>query len=149
MKDPCPPPWQRKRLLELLKALAVTKRSFRQATIRRDDCDDYAIWGRFGHIYAVPEGYQLVIGCESSRRWHFVKQRLAFCRLANDGGGEGTMFLTRLPTEAEAALIREALGLRKTANISPKTRARKILDGKALRARQNRKSKSAATRVAA
>jgi hypothetical protein len=75
----------------------------------------------------------------ASREWHFVKQRLAFCRLAQDGDCEGTMFLTQLPTAAEATLIREALSLRKTANISPECRARKILDGKALRARQNGK----------
>jgi hypothetical protein len=149
MKDPCPPPWQRKRLFELLNALAVAKRCSGQATIRRDDCDDFAIWGRDGHIYAVPEGYQLVIGGESPRRWHFVKQRLAFCRLAQDGDCEGTMFLTQLPTAAEAGLIREALGLRKTADISPECRANKIRDGKALRARQNGKSKPTHTRVAA
>jgi hypothetical protein len=57
--------------------------------------------------------------------------------------------LEQLPTANEAALIREALRIRGVADISPETKAQKIIDGKALRALQNRKSRLAATRVAA
>jgi hypothetical protein len=147
--DTLPPLWQRERLLELREALGSSQRCSGQSTLRRDDCGDYALFGRLGHIYAVPEGFQLVIDGESPRRWTFVKRRLAFCRLANDGDDEGTMFLDRLPTAAEAALIREALCIRSVANISPEARAQKILDGKALRGRQIGRSKLGATKVAA
>jgi hypothetical protein len=139
MKDARSRAWQQKRLLELRQALGASQRSSGQATIRRDDCGDYALFGRLGHIYAVPEGFQLVIRGESSRRWHFVKQRLSFCRLANDGDDEGSLFFERLPTVAEAALIREALAIRRAAVISTDGRARKVLDAKALRKRALRR----------
>jgi hypothetical protein len=139
MKDARSRTWQKKRLLELQRVLGASQRSSGQATIRRDDCGDYALFGRLGHIYAIPKGFQLVIDGESSRRWIFVKQRLSFCQLANDGDDEGSMFFERLPTVAEAALIREALGIRRAAVISSDARARKVLEAKALRKRALRR----------
>src|SRR6516164_7370696 len=38
---------------------------------------------------------------------------LAFCRIMQDGDDEGCLHLDRLPTPAEAVLIREALSIRK------------------------------------
>ena len=38
---------------------------------------------------------------------------LAFCRVTQDGDDEGCLHLDRLPTAAEAELIREAVGIRK------------------------------------
>jgi hypothetical protein len=135
MKDARSRAWQKKHLLQLQQALGASQRSSGQATVRRDDCGDYALFGRLGHIYAVPEGFQLMIDGESSRRWNFVKLRLSFSQIANDGDDEGTMFLGRLPAVAEARLIREALGIRRAAVISSDARARKVLDAKALRKR--------------
>jgi len=111
--DNYPPKVQR----PALEALAASLDS-RSSALRRDECGDWSINGKRGHIYAVPEGYQL---CYITRygvnEWdgdgphvedYFgAKRRLIFCRLAQDGTGEGIFFLDRLPTEAEAEVIRD------------------------------------------
>lgn len=110
---------QRPRLLELLAALDA-----RGASLRRDVCGDWAISGKLGHIYAVPEGLQLVIFtgeigiADSPRRWTGVSQRLGFCRVTQDGDDEGCMILGRLPAAQEAKLIREALGIPKARHLT-------------------------------
>jgi hypothetical protein len=114
MKDPSPAPCPRERLIELRDVLGIGNRLDGKPTLRRDDCGDYAIWGRLGHIYAVQEGFQLVISTDKSpNRWTRVKKRLSFCRLAQDGDDEGTMFLRNRPTAAQAEATREAIGLHK------------------------------------
>jgi hypothetical protein len=80
--------------------------------LRRDACGDYAIIGKDGHIYADGAGYLLCVSTdESARRWGFVKKRLAFCQLRQDGDDEGALHLDRLPTPAEAEAIREAMSI--------------------------------------
>jgi hypothetical protein len=78
--------------------------------MRRDECGDRSITGKSGHIFADGLGYLLYVRGESARHWGFVKRRLAFCRLNQDGDDEGCLHLDHLPTPAEAALIRETLG---------------------------------------
>jgi hypothetical protein len=125
MADIFPPSVQRPRLLELLKALDA-----RASCLRRDECGDWAIFGRLGHIYAVPEGYQLLVTTdESPRRWTGVKKRLGFCRLSQDGDDEGSLFLNRLPTEFEAAIKREALCIPKARHLSEEQRSKLIAAG--------------------
>jgi hypothetical protein len=46
--------------------------------LRRDACGDWAIFGKWGHIYAVLEGYQLMIFKSSAVGWTRAKQRLDF-----------------------------------------------------------------------
>jgi hypothetical protein len=76
--------------------------------LRRDECGDWAIFGNNGHIYAVPEGFQLTIGCDfeprwsSARGWTEAKRRLAFGKETQDGNEEGAIILERLPTQEEA-----------------------------------------------
>jgi hypothetical protein len=79
---------------------------------------DYGIHGKLGHIYLDGDGFLLCVTAkderdQSPRRWTNVKQRLAFCRIMQDGDYEGCLHLDRLLTLAEAVLIREALGIRK------------------------------------
>jgi hypothetical protein len=81
---------------------------------------DYGIHGKLGHICLDGDGFLLSVVAkderdQSPRRWTNVKQRLAFCRIMQDGDDEGSLHLDRLPTPAEAVLIREALGIRKRA----------------------------------
>jgi hypothetical protein len=98
----------RTRLQALLSALDGSMRG-----MRRDDCGDYFIVGKKGHVYSDGAGYLLYSAAGSVRRWGFVKKRLAFCHVAQDGDGEGALHLDRLPTPAEAATIRLILGVRK------------------------------------
>jgi hypothetical protein len=89
----------------------------RSNTLRRDECGDWAIFGRRGHIYAVPEGFQLVymsrygvneFDGDSPHIPDYLKAKrsLTFCRLAQEGTGEGIFFLDRLPGDTEADVIR-------------------------------------------
>jgi hypothetical protein len=92
--------------------------------LRRDQCGDYMITGKLGHIFADGQGFLLHVSTrESPRRWTMVKRRLAFCHLNQDGDDEGCLRLDRLPTPQGAELIREALGIRKRRRISPEALA--------------------------
>jgi hypothetical protein len=99
---------------------------------------DYQITGKHGHVLADGAGFLLyattpqrdrrdpdgrVRTYGSPRRWTNVKRQLSFCRLMQDGDDEGCLHLDRLPTEAEAKLIREALGIRRRRHLSPEALA--------------------------
>jgi hypothetical protein len=87
--------------------------------LRRDACGAYAINGKSGHIYADGPGFLLCVSTgESARLWGFVKKRLAFCQLRQDGEDEGCLYLDRLPTPGEAEAIRDDLGIRKRRHLS-------------------------------
>jgi hypothetical protein len=106
-------------LADLLRALGAS-----DIALRREQCrgerGDYAITGKFGHVYAAGDGFLLVVTTgESTRRWSNVKSRLAFCRVTQDGDDEGILRLDRLPTGPEATAIREALGIRKRREMTP------------------------------
>jgi hypothetical protein len=79
----------------------------RASALRRDECGDWAIWGTNGHIYAVPEGFQLMIGCDfgyvrwtSARGWESAKKRLGFGKVTQDGDCEGS--INSRPASVEA-----------------------------------------------
>ena len=109
----------RAHLETFLTALDATSRA-----LRRDECGDCVITGKLGHIFADGSGFLIYIStAESPRRWGNVKGRLDFCRLAQDGDDDGCLHLGRLPTPAEAALIRVALGIRKRRHLSDHTKA--------------------------
>jgi hypothetical protein len=89
------------------------------------ECGGWAIWGGNGHIYAGPEGYQLMIGCDfdnvrwtSARGWESAKKRLSFGKVTQDGDCEGSIVLDRMPSKAEAAEIRDILGIPKRIELS-------------------------------
>ena len=83
---------------------------------RRDENGDWRINGRGGHIYAVSGAFQVVVLCEkleaglagrwTSQGWTYAKRALDFARLVNDGDDEGVFILDRLPSPAEAAILR-------------------------------------------
>ena len=106
---------ERAKLETLITALDASPRS-----LRRDSCGDWHIRGRQGHVYADGRGFLIVvITDESSRRWNNVKGRLSFCRVTQDGDDEGCLHMNRLPTPAEAALIRDAIDLKRRRHLSP------------------------------
>ena len=107
---------QRPALLRLATALKS-----RESSLRRDECGDWRIRGRYGHIYAVsPERFQLVFtgAGESAQRWTYAKRQLSFARIAQDGEFDGTLFLDRLPTPNEGKTIRKVLGINKRVEYS-------------------------------
>lgn len=112
--DIYPPAVQRPELLALVSALDCTDKA-----LRRDECGDWRILGRSGHVYAVPEGFQILVEAGTPRAWSAVKRRLAFADLRNDGDTEGCFILDRLPTAGEAALIRRDLTIRKRPTFTP------------------------------
>jgi len=98
---------------DLVKSLGCWDRAY-----RRDECGDWRIEGKQGHIYAHPEGFYLYCSSGSVRAWGFAKKALAFCTVTQDGDDEGFLRLTRLPTPAEAEIIRDKLGIRKKKELS-------------------------------
>jgi hypothetical protein len=129
MADIFPPAKQRPALLALREAL-----NCRDTTLRRDECSDWRINGRQGWIYAVPEGFQLLFFARNGvTEWegegpHIedylrAKRNLFFCRLAQDGTGEGIFMLDRLPTPDEAEVIRDTLVIAKKRDIGEPTEA--------------------------
>ncbi len=128
MGDSYPPAKQRPALLELVKALGC-----RDNALRRDECGDWAVFGKHGHIYAVPgsldrpktPGFQIMVMGWTARGWNAAKGALAFAELTNDGDSEGALFLDRLPTPSEAEVIRHYLGVAKKAEYSDEVLARK------------------------
>jgi hypothetical protein len=118
----------RERLETMLEALDASPGALRRPACR-GWAGDYQITGRLGHILADGDGCLLHIHTGDTdkptpRRWNNVKGRLAFCRLMQDGDDEGILRLDRLPTAAEADLIREALGIRKRRHLSDEELAR-------------------------
>ena len=119
----------RARLQILLAALDASPVALRR-DLHRDEGrkGDYSIQGKCGHIYLDGEGFLLCVTAKderdkSPRRWTSIKRRLAFCRITQDGDDEGCLHLDRLPTPAQAGLIRQALGIRKRRTLTKDGRA--------------------------
>ena len=105
---------QRASLLKFAKALGS-----RDAALRRDECGDPAIHGKTGHIYAVPGGYQLCVMGWAGLGWGNAKRAMNFAKATQDGDTEGCLFMARLPTKAEAEVIRHYIGVAKRVEFSP------------------------------
>jgi len=90
----------------------------RQASLRRDECGDWAIFGQHGHVYAVPECFQLFAFKQSVRGWSAARSRLGFCEVTQDADEEGGFILNRLPSESEATAIRYVLDIPKAKHLS-------------------------------
>ena len=121
MPDKYPPSAQREALLTLQSALGTAPRA-----LHRDECGDPRIEGRHGHVNAVcglvgakspRPGFQMFVTDWTARGWKLAKDVLPGV-ICNDGDDEGAIFLDRLPTPAEAVLIRKWLGLPKRVEYS-------------------------------
>jgi len=71
-----PPSVQRPALLDLVKALGC-----RDNALRRDECGDWRVEGRHGHVYAVP-GFQFFVMGWTTKGWNAAKAALAFAERA-------------------------------------------------------------------
>jgi hypothetical protein len=113
----------RDRLAAMLIALDASPRTLRRP-VCRGWVGDWQIIGRYGHIIPDGPGFLIYVATdESPRRWGFVKQRLEFCRVTQDGDDEGCLRLDRLPTQTEADAIREAIGVKRRRHLSPEALA--------------------------
>jgi hypothetical protein len=109
--------------------------------VRRGWIGDYQITGKRGHVLAAQPGYLLYANTPerdephpdrqdrklcygSARKWTNIKAQLAFAKLTQDGDDEGCLYLDRLPTQAEAGPIRDALGIRRRRTVTEETKAR-------------------------
>ncbi|WP_315742224.1 hypothetical protein [Bradyrhizobium sp. SZCCHNR1075] len=79
-----------------------------------DGCGDWMIEGRRGEIRACSGTFSIYLQCHSVRAWNAAKKQLAFCRGSQDSDDEGVLTLDRLPTEAEAKIIRNYVGIHMT-----------------------------------
>jgi hypothetical protein len=125
MQDFVPQRDDRASLKVLLTALDASEIALRRDLVRGGGrSGDWSIRGRLGHVYPDGDGYLVCVVADderdqSARRWSNVKERLAgICRLTQDGDDEGCLYLHRLPAPHEAAVIREALGIRKRRNVT-------------------------------
>jgi hypothetical protein len=128
--DKFPPAKQRPALLEMAKALLS-----RDKALRRDENGDWRILGKKGHVYAVPEGFQIWISGGTAAWWTAAKRKLKYPQLCMDGDDEGVFILNRLPTSTEAELIRHYCGIAKKREISEEERARLVAATTAFRKR--------------
>ena len=133
-----PPTKQRQQLLEFAEALVC-----RSGALRRDECGDWRINGKYGHIYAIrgtldrlkTPGFQIFVLGWTANGWNRAKKAFEpFAELIHDGLDEGALFLDRLPSPSEAETIRHYLGVAKKAEFSDEVMAQKR--EAALKARQ-------------
>jgi hypothetical protein len=106
----------------LLAALGAWDRA-----LRRDECGAWTITGERGsiHTYGDASTWIIFVSCRSDKHWTWLRKKLeAFCTTLLDCDSEGTLHLHRLPTDAEATVLREELGIRKKQEISDETRER-------------------------
>jgi hypothetical protein len=108
----------RQLLLRVIDSLHVSK-----GNLRRDPCGDWNIVGRCGHISTDGAGnLHIYLLLETKRRWEITKRNLSFAAVTQDGDTEGVLKMSELPTAAQGAALRKALGLRK---VSPLTEAQR------------------------
>jgi hypothetical protein len=94
----------------------VAALNVRARTLGRDECGDWRISGRHGHIHVDGRGWLLYV---TDRRWSWVKSRLDFCTVTQDGDDEGCLYMRALPTPSQAATIQHVLGIHKRKATDP------------------------------
>jgi hypothetical protein len=104
----------RQQQLALLSALGTWDRA-----LRRDECGAWRINGEHGHIYTWGDGQTWVMWIGGSHRWSVAKKDLPFCKVTQNGDGEGCLRLFDLPTPEQVKVLRRILGLRKKREMSP------------------------------
>jgi hypothetical protein len=84
-----------------------------QSRIKLDDCGDWNILGKDGHLYTDGLGVlYLFYKAETAWKWRNFKKRFSFMEEYVDGDEEGILALYRLPTEREGESLRKALKLK-------------------------------------
>ena len=84
-----------------------------RVTYGLDECGDPKLQGTWGRVYAVPEGFQVVVYCDSVRQWSHLKVKLPFGKVTADCDREGLISVPNSITSEEAQRLRQVLGIRK------------------------------------
>jgi hypothetical protein len=88
--------------------------------LKRDECGDFALRGRRGHIHAVDGRFYIFVAAGSPKAWTYAKKALLpLCSISQDGDEEGILILDRMPTIEEAETIRAYIGLMQTRDSPP------------------------------
>jgi hypothetical protein len=87
--------------------------------LRRDECGAWRINGTRGSIHTWGDGssWVLYVAGRSALHWTWLKKKLSFCRVTQDGDDEGCLRIASLPTPGQAGVIRDALGIRKATHL--------------------------------
>lgn len=101
--------------------------------IKLDDCGDWNIFGRKGHIFTDSKLWYIFVAETTKRKWNIIKRKLNFMEVTQDGDDEGIMRLERMPSQEEAEALREVLGLRKRPVLTEEHRATLVERGYNLR----------------
>jgi hypothetical protein len=131
MQHNTPERYDRASLKALLAAIDASEVALRRDLVRGEGrSGDWSICGRLGHVYPDGDGWLLLCVVandereQSARRWTNVKARLAdICRVTQDGDDQGCLYLDRLPAPHEAAVIREALGIKRKRQLTAEAKA--------------------------
>jgi hypothetical protein len=112
--------WQQQQLLASLGAW--------DRALRRDECNAWRINGKHGsiHTWGDRRSWVLFVECETAKQWTWAKKRLAFCEVTQNGDEGGCLRLHTLPTPAQAAVIRDVVGIRKRVEYAPDELARRV-----------------------
>lgn len=94
--------------------------------IRLDDCGDWNIFGRRGHIFTDSKLWYIFVAETTKRKWSAIKAKLKFMEVSQDGDDEGILKLERMPLQEEAEAIREVLGLNKRPELTEEQRAKLV-----------------------
>jgi len=120
-------------LAELLAALYGSP-----SALRRDEAGLWILRGSRGYCstWGDERTCQLIVAPQSEmsskKAWTWIKKRLAFAELTQDGDEEGCFRLHRLPTTDEAEKIRDIVGIRKRVDWSPEELSRRQEAGRRL-----------------
>ena len=88
MSDKFPPAMQRPRLQEMADKCQISV-----SQLLRDECMDWKLNGKKGHVYAVPVGFQIMILGWRAKGWNLCRSDMAFASLTQDGDDEGGCIL--------------------------------------------------------
>jgi hypothetical protein len=78
--------------------------------------------GKRGHIYAVPEGFQLDCVCESRKTWTYARRALSFARMTHDGMLSWTACQRRKRPRRSAAISGSTRSENRRRDIGPPSR---------------------------
>jgi hypothetical protein len=98
----------------------LTTLSASDRALRRDECGVWRIAGTRGAIHTWGDGksWVLFVTARSERHWTWLKRKLGFCQVTQDGDGEGCLRLHQLPSPDQAAVIRDVLGIPKRREVT-------------------------------
>jgi hypothetical protein len=95
-------------MLDLLQSLNGAK-----TALRRDECGDWTIFGKHGHIQTDGSDFYIYLTCRTPGMWENRKRKLPL-KVTQDGDNEGIFLLPDFPTKELAATIRRLVGFRQT-----------------------------------